>query len=393
MKIRFIYANQRFEYREKQNIVDINGIFIYTVCRKVFTIIFVCEEISMTKRKRKFNFTLFCMIIGSILILYLIFALLPRTQCVESNPFVVEKGTKPLLIAHGGGHGEFPDNTLEACYNAYSVDSEVMLEMDVSITKDGEVIMSHDVTLDRRTNASGAIADWNYTDLMEQKVDFSYVNKLDENGKCKGNLIKFTNEEGKAVTPQDVEYPQNFAFPQGIERDDTVFLATKLTDVLTCFPNNTVNVEIKQDGETGKRALLAVVKIMEDFNAFDRIVLASFHSEIYKEIKNIRKTQHPDILCSPEYVGVGTLLISGALKLDALYNQPVAVLQIPPTFSFLHLDRKWFIETAHSHNIAVHFWTIDDADEMRALIEIGADGIMTNYPHLLKQVYDEIFPA
>lgn len=347
----------------------------------------------MTKRKHKFNWKIFCIVIDSILILYLIFALLPRTQCVENNPFIIEKGKKPLLIAHGGGHGEFPDNTLEACYNAYSVDTEVMLEMDVSITKDGVIIMSHDVTLDRRTNASGAIADWNYTDLISQKVDFSYVNKLGDDGKRQGELRKFKNENDVAVTPKDVEYPQNFTFPEGIVRDENVFLATKLTDVLTCFPNNTVNVEIKQDGETGKTALRAVVKILEDFDAFDRVVLASFHSEIYKEIKRIRSTEHPNIMCSPEYVGVGTLLISGALKLDALYNQPVAVLQIPMSFSILHLDREWFVNTAHSHNIAVHYWTIDDADDMRYLIEIGADGIMTNYPHLLKQVYDEVFGA
>ena len=43
---------------------------------------------------------------------------------------------------------------------------------------------------------------------------------------------------------------------------------------------------------------------------------------------------------------------------------------------------------AHKHNISVHYWTIDDEDDMRHLIEIGADGIMTNYPHRLKKVYD-----
>lgn len=73
--------------------------------------------------------------------------------------FCHKTGSQPLLIAHGGGNREFPDNTLEACYNASSVNPEVMLEMDVSITKDGVIIMSHDTTLDYRTNARGAIAD------------------------------------------------------------------------------------------------------------------------------------------------------------------------------------------------------------------------------------------
>ena len=43
------------------------------------------------------------------------------------------------------------------------------------------------------------------------------------------------------------------------------------------------------------------------------------------------------------------------------------------------------------HNIAVHFWTIDDEEDMRHLIEIGADGIMTNLPHKLQEVYDSVF--
>ena len=131
----------------------------------------------MSKTKRKFNWKLFCIIIAAILAVYLIIALLPRPKSVDENPFIIEKAAQPLLIAHGGGNREFPDNTLEACYNAYSVDPNVMLEMDVSITKDGVVIMSHDTTLDRRTNASGAIAEWNYTDLVSQKVNFGYYSK------------------------------------------------------------------------------------------------------------------------------------------------------------------------------------------------------------------------
>lgn len=340
------------------------------------------------KEKRKFNWKVFAAVVGCILVVYLVIAVLPRPQSRQTNDFVIKQGSQPLLIAHGGGNREFPDNTLEACYNAYSVNPEVMLEMDVSITKDGVIIMSHDTTLDYRTNARGAIADWNYTDLVAQRVDFSYLNRK-ENGEVVQE-IKYTDYRGVEVTPLDVQYPTGVS-----ARDREIFPVTRLTDVLDAFPENTVNVEIKQDGETGIRALHAVVKILEEYDAFDRVVLASFHREIYKEIKNIVKNQHPEMLCSPEYVGVGTLLISGALKLDALYNEPVAVLQIPMSQELkgikIKLDKKWFVKTAHMHNIAVHFWTIDDEEDMRHLIEIGADGIMTNLPHKLQEVYDSVF--
>ena len=353
----------------------------------------------MAKIRKKFNWKIFCIVIACILVVYLIFALLPRTQCVKgTNQFVIEKGSRPLLIAHGGGHGEFPDNTLEACYNAYSVDPNVMLEMDVSKTKDNVIIMSHDTTLDRRTSASGAIADWNYTDLVDQRVDFGYLNE-DKDGNLLSEKIKFKDFAGKEVTPKDVPN-----YPNGLpNRDTEIFKVTTLEDVLRAFPHNTVNVEIKQNGETGMDALRLVVELMDKLkaefadkpdemtNPYERVVLASFHNKIYKELKKIQKTTHPELMCSPEYVGVGTLLISGALGLDALYAEPVAVLQIPMSLSIIHLEKKWFVNAAHKHNIAVHYWTIDDEDDMRYLIEIGADGIMTNLPHTLQKVYDEVF--
>lgn len=341
------------------------------------------------KKKRRFNWRVFTIVIAAILVVYLVLALVPRVNSVKENPFVIEQGSRPLLIAHGGGNREFPDNTLEACYNAYSVDENVMLEMDVSITRDGVVIMSHDTTLDYRTSARGAIAEWNYTDLLEQKVDFSYLNKK-ENGKVVEE-IKYTDYQGKQVTPKDVPN-----YPDGLPgRDPDKFLATRLIDVLEAFPRNTVNVEIKQSGETGLKALKAVIKIVEDLDAFDRVVLASFHKEIYNELKRIHKEDHPELLFSPQDSGVAALLISGTVGLDLFYTEPVAVLQIPMSQKVkginIHLDRKWFVATAHKHNIAVHYWTIDDEDDMKYLIQIGADGIMTNLPHTLLKVYGEVF--
>lgn len=341
------------------------------------------------KKKRRFNWRVFTIVIAAILVVYLVLALVPRVKSVKENPFVIEQGSRPLLIAHGGGNREFPDNTLEACYNAYSVDENVMLEMDVSITRDGVVIMSHDTTLDYRTSARGAIAEWNYTDLLEQKVDFSYLNKK-ENGKVVEE-IKYTDYQGKQVTPKDVPN-----YPDGLPgRDPDKFLATRLIDVLEAFPRNTVNVEIKQSGETGLKALNAVIKIVEDLDAFDRVVLASFHKEIYNELKRIHKEDHPELLFSPQDSGVAALLISGAVGLDLFYTEPVAVLQIPMSQKVkginIHLDREWFVATAHKHNIAVHYWTIDDEDDMKYLIQIGADGIMTNLPHTLLKVYGEVF--
>ena len=96
-------------------------------------------------------------IVGAILLVYLVLAIFPRSNNYKfDNPMRTDSDL-PILIAHGGGNKEFPDNTLEAFYNAYSVDQRVMMETDVSITKDGVVILSHDVTLDRKTNVATVI--------------------------------------------------------------------------------------------------------------------------------------------------------------------------------------------------------------------------------------------
>lgn len=325
------------------------------------------------------------LVLAVLVVIYAVLALLPRGKNYTlDNPMRTDRDL-PILIAHGGGHGEFPDNTLEAFYNAYSVDENVMMETDVSITRDGVVILSHDTTLDRKTNVTGAIADWNYTDLMAQKVDFGYTNPT-EDQTLTGERVVFTNENGDTVTPLDVTYPE------GVQpRDETVFLATTLEELLVAFPESRVNVEIKQEGELGQRALKAVLELLETYDAFDRVVLASFHEEIYDEFQRLQASgEVPScVMYSPAYDAVTEFYILQLLNLDVFFNDGMCVFQLPMEEYGLKLATKGLVNAAHSHNLAVHYWTINEPEEMRQLIEIGADGIMTDYPHLLQSVYDQ----
>ncbi len=314
--------------------------------------------------------------------------LLPRPKNFALNNPMMKEGELPILIAHGGGNREFPDNTLEAFYNAYSVDSRVMMETDVSITKDGVVLLSHDTTIDRKTNATGAIADWNYTDLIAQKIDFGYTNKTDDDDHLvEGSLRrKFTTRDGRNVTPMDVTYPE------GVQpRDSEVFLATTLEDLIVAFPNNAINVEIKQKGELGMKCMRAVLELLEKHDAWDRVVLASFHSEIYDEYVRMQKAgEVPEsFMYSPGTEGATKFVVLHLLGLDRFFTDGMCVFQLPTEEIGIKLATEYLVDTAHRHNLAVHYWTINDPEEMRELIGIGADGIMTDYPHLLKEVYDE----
>lgn len=331
----------------------------------------------------------------AIALVWVVSMLLPRPQnFLLANP-MMKDGELPILIAHGGGNKEFPDNTLEAFYNAYSVDPRVMMETDVSITKDGVVILSHDVRLDRKTNVTGAIADWNYADLIAQKVDFSYTNDTKSQVLVEGSeLVKFTTLEGNTVTPLDVPYPE------GVQpRDEEVFLATSLEELIISFPNNRISVEIKQEGETGMRCMKEILRLLEKHNAWDRVVLASFHNDIYAEYQRLQKAgEVPEtFMCSPGLGNAAMFYVMQLLGLDVLFLDEMCVFQLPIDYDLsagpieltIDLATQHLVDVAHKHNLAVHYWTINDKDEMRMLIGIGTDGIMTDYPHRLAEVYAE----
>lgn len=338
------------------------------------------------KTKTKKTLSVIGIILGALILVYLIIAIFPRPNNYSlENPMMKDsEDSMPILIAHGGGNKEFPDNTLEAFYNAYSVDERVMMETDVSITKDGVVILSHDTTLDRKTNVTGAIADWNYSDLIAQKVDFGYTNPT-EDGVLDGERKHFVGPDGEEKYPTDVTYPE------GVEpRDETVFLATTLEELIVSFPENRINVEIKQSGELGKKAFAEVVSLLEKYDAFDRVVLASFHDEIYAEFQAWQAdgSVPEEFMYSPGTGGAAKFFVLQLLNLDLFFTDKMCVFQLPMEELGLNLATKGLVDKAHAHNLAVHYWTIDDVDEMEFLIGIGADGIMTNYPHRLKEVYD-----
>lgn len=307
----------------------------------------------------------------------------------------VGNGERPLLIAHGGGNHEFPDNTLEAFYNAYSIDPNVMMETDVSLTKDGIIILSHDTTLDRKTTLTNAlIIETNYSDLVDEEVDFNYHNDVlpNSNGfNVSGILKPYKNYMGESVTPLDITYPTGVT-----PRHESKFLVTTLEDLIKAFPNNYINVEIKQYDDVGMEALLKVLELMslldDEFNTFERIVLASFHDEIFQKMLELKKTEYRDLMVSPETNSVIKYYALHVTGLSFFYKDPVHVLQLPTAQYGLSLSTKALIKNAHRHNIAVHYWTIDDPDEMRRLILNGADGIMTNRPEVLKEVLDDLFP-
>ncbi len=314
----------------------------------------------------------------------IILANLPADNSYDCENPLLKSGDMPILIAHRGGDEEFPGNTLEAFYNAYSIDERVIMETDACLTNDGVLILSHNDTLDKYTNVTGAVSEWNYSDLIAQRVDFGYTNPTSD-GLLDGERVHF-NVDGVNVYPTDVSYPEGVS-----ARDDEIFLATTFEELIVSFPTNRISVEIKQSGDLGILAFCEAMRIIEKHNAFDRVIVASFHSEIFEESVRWKKEglAPAEFMFSPGISGMVKYIALSTLGLESFYDDGVAVLQIPMEQYGINLAKSSIIEKAHSQNIAVHYWTVNDEDDMRKLIELGADGIMTDCPSKLKAVYEE----
>ena len=332
-------------------------------------------------KKKRLGLKIAAAILAIIVLFFAVMNFLPRPKNYGGENPLIKDGDMPILVAHRGGDGEFPGNTLEAFYNAYSVDKRAIMETDINLTKDGVLILCHDTTLDGTTNVSGEISDWTYSDLISQNVNFGYDNDDDTEG-----LDLFKDENGDIVYPSSLE-----EYPAGLPgRDSEIFLTTTLEDLLIAFPETIVSIEIKQSGEVGLSAVREALKVVEKYSAFDRVIFASFHDEIYDEYLRLDKSgEAPEgFMYSPSMGGVVTYYVLYLLGLDVFFTDGAALLQIPPEKYGLNLASERLIENARSHNMATHYWTVDDPEEMRMLIENGADAIMTDYPHRLKSVYD-----
>ncbi len=328
-----------------------------------------------------------------LLITWGILALWPRPQAIDTNPFRKEPGALPHIIAHGGGNHEFPDNTLEAYYNAYSVDANIILETDVALTQDGVLILTHDRTLDRKTTLQYAtVSEINYSDLVADQIDFGYENPIEPraNGfNVTGTLNRYTNYKGEHVTPHDVTYPEG-VYP----RHETKFLVTTLEELIIAFPNTRIIVEIKQTRDVGARAVTAMIELFdrldEDYNTYARIAVGSFHQDIYEQYVRLKETTHPQLLFSAQEHSLLRFYVLQHLRMTLFFASPATSFELPMRQMNLSLTTNSVIQTARRHNIAVNYWTINDPDDMRYLIGRDVDGIMTDRPQLMKSILEEI---
>jgi glycerophosphoryl diester phosphodiesterase len=261
---------------------------------------------------------------------------------IPDHPYFIPD--KFLVIAHRGGLSLGPENTIYTFRKAVKLGVDV-LEMDVRSTRDGQLIILHDDTVTRTTNATGPVQTYTLVDL--KKLDAAH---------------RWSPDNGQT-------------FPQ---RNKGVKIPT-LPEVFKTFPQTKMNLEIK---ETRSSTIQSLCRLIRDYQMTNNVVVASFDSDSLKEFRR---------LCPQVATSAGASearLFFGLQKayLEGAYSPDAQVLQVPETLRDLRIVNKRFIDAAHARNMRVQVWSVNDVDAMQRLLHLGVDGIMTDYPQRLMEL-------
>src|SRR6478672_6014841 len=297
----------------------------------------------------------------------------PAAASAATNPWL--KST-PLNIAHQGGEDEFPSNTMYAFRRALAVGAD-MLELDVGVTKDGQVVVMHDTTLDRTTNGHGTIA--SHTLAQVRRLDGAYWFSGGAHAYDHGRAKTAYRLRGVATGKRRP--------PAGFTRSD--FRVPTLREVLKAFPHTPINVEIK--GRTKQEAVSeyltnadALARTLRTVHRKDLIVV-SFKQQAVDRFH----TLVPGLPLAPGVDGDANWLLAGGSP-----GPGVVAFQVPITFklgtTLIQVSTPANVARAHREGYAWQTWFADqDVDgpaSWRKLIDACVDGVMTSKPVAFQRV-------
>jgi glycerophosphoryl diester phosphodiesterase len=290
----------------------------------------------------------------------------PSAGGAATNPWIE---SKPLNIAHQGGEDEFPSNTMYAFKESLQAGAD-MLELDVGVTKDGQVVVMHDTTLNRVTNGTGTIA--SHTLKQVEKLDGAFWFHAADDAYKHGL-------KAKSYTFRGVATGQRRA-PKGFKASD--FRVPTLKAVLKAFPKTPINIEIK--GRTKAEAVDEYLKNAEVLakllKASPRrdLIVVSFKQEAVDRFHQLA----PAIPVAPGIGGSASFLLGGQSPGDG-----VVAFQLPITYELngqtLNITTADNVARAHQAGYAWHTWLSDDGESPATwtkLVDWCVDGVMTARP-------------
>jgi glycerophosphoryl diester phosphodiesterase len=247
----------------------------------------------------------------------------------------------PLLIAHRGGGGLMPENTLPAFLTAAERWGADMIELDVRATSDGHCVVIHDATVDRTTDGTGAVNAQTLAELQSLDAGF-----------------RFTRDGGKT-------------FPL---RGQGVRIPT-IQEVFSALPGMRITAELKSaDAQT---PLFAAV---QEFRATDRVIVAG-ERNAYRTIFH-------------EYPGPKSASLEEAMPFFVMHKLLIArlgrvaadVVQTCEIYRGRRILSPRLVRDFHRAGVMVHVWTVNEIADMERLLDWGVDGLVTDRPDRLAQV-------
>jgi glycerophosphoryl diester phosphodiesterase len=251
---------------------------------------------------------------------------------------------RPQLFGHRGASGEAPENTRVSFERALA-QGVPYLEMDCHATADGEIVIHHDDTLDRTSDASGPIRARTFAEL--ERVDAGYGFSPDG-----GRTHPF---RGRGVR------------------------VPRLVEVLTAFPEARINLEVKQ---AEPPIAEEVVRLIHRAKAEQRVLLAAEDEAILAELRAL----DPATALGSSLEDVVAFVRAGAEGRLREFRPRGHALQVPSHALGQALVTRDFVARAHDRGLFVHVWTINEPDEMRELLALGVDGLMSDFPARLVEV-------
>ncbi|MED3660292.1 glycerophosphodiester phosphodiesterase [Ureibacillus sp. FSL K6-8385] len=251
----------------------------------------------------------------------------------------------PVVLAHRGGAKLAPEHTMIAFEKAFEFGVDGF-EIDVRLTKDEEIVVIHDETIDRTSDGMGSVKDFTLEEL--RNFNFAFHFKDGE-----GNY-PYRNQKAEIVT---------------------------LKELFEKFPNMYINIDIKDSPETYEGSLMPskLWRLIEECHAEDRVVVTSFYSE---QVDRFNLYAQNRVALGAGETDVRKAFTAFTSQFGHLYHPKVDVFQIPTKHGRFSLDSPKFIAYLNNFNIPVHYWVIDDEEQMMKLLDKGAQGIITDRPDI-----------
>ena len=244
---------------------------------------------------------------------------------------------RTLVWAHRGASAYAPQNTNAAFALAAEMRADGV-ELDVHLTKDKKVLVCHDAEVDTTSDGTGLIKDLTLAEIKQ----FNFAFRPDS--------TEFVDKYGFVPAPTLAEVYELLA-PTGL----------------------TVNIEIKTQEE---ELLSRSVEIAKEYDMTEKVYYSSFFHDTLERIRKYDPDARTAPLCGP--------IIGEPWE----YVESLGAKAIHPYLGFF-IEKPEVFREFHARDLRINPWTVDDEAQMRTLIELGADALITNVPDIALKVVEE----